>query len=93
MKIMQETTNLCRTIGAMLLFVLAITSQPSFAGETASGAVFERQFSDKKLDAQNWRRSTENRIHNLLDKQAITESIYHLDLSLDRSSVNRFDPR
>lgn len=84
MKLREETSNLYRLIGMMLLFVLAITTQASFAGETASGADFERQFGDKKVNSQKWRRSTENRIQDLLDKQAITEVIYHLGRSLDR---------
>lgn len=68
----------------ILLSFMAIVTQPSFAGETAAGAGFERQFSDEKTDSQKWRRTTENRIQDLLDKQAITDVINHLMRSLDR---------
>lgn len=84
MNILNKIPRLHRSVATMLLCVMAIATQPSFAGETANGAGFDRQLKDQKMDSQQWRRSTENRIQDMLDKQAITEVIYHLGRSLDR---------
>ena len=84
MKMLRKKSSLYHSLVMMMLCVTAITAQFSFAGETASGAGFERKFSDERMDSQQWRRSTENRIQDLLDKEAIRDVINHLMRSLDR---------
>ncbi|WP_394147293.1 nuclear transport factor 2 family protein [Shewanella atlantica] len=75
-----------RVIKAAIVFSVMgiIVSQPGIAGETAKGSDFERQFTDKSVEGKNWRRSTENRLQDLLDKEAIKDVIHHLTRSLDR---------
>lgn len=65
-------------------FISIIASQQGIAGETAKGSGVERKFTDKSIVGKSWRRSTENRIQDLLDKEAIKDVIYHLTRSLDR---------
>ncbi|SDJ22977.1 SnoaL-like domain-containing protein [Ferrimonas sediminum] len=84
MKLLKQTSSLNRLLGMTLFCLAAVATSSAMAGETASGAGVDRQFSDKSAEGKQWRRSTENRIQDLLDKQAITEVIYHLGRSLDR---------
>lgn len=84
MNIIQKLPNLTRTLTILFLCLAVMATHQSFAGETAKGAGFDRTFSDKETLSKTWRRSTENRIQDLLDKEAIRDVINHLGRSLDR---------
>ena len=84
MNILMASSKLLRLGTLLTLCFMALASQPSFAGETANGAGFDRTFNDKETKSEQWRRSTENRIQDLLDKDAIKDVIYHMMRSLDR---------
>lgn len=73
-----------RVAAGVFSCLIAFASQQSIAGETSNGAGFDRAFIDKETSSSQWRRSAENRIQDLLDKQAIKDVIYHLMRSLDR---------
>lgn len=73
-----------KIVAILFIFASIFASQFTLAGVESSQAGFERQFTDKTTQGKEWRRSTENRIQDLLDKEAIREVIYHLVRSLDR---------
>ena len=84
MKLMKKKLNLSFICGLMMFGASTIATQNVFAGETANGAGFDRSFNVENVESTKWQRSTENRIQDLLDKEAIRDVINHLMRSLDR---------
>ena len=73
-----------RPLKAALLCLSLLTGHSAVAGQTANGAGVDRALGEPVVDIKTWRQSAENRIQDLLDKEAIREVIYHLGRSLDR---------
>ncbi|WP_245595575.1 nuclear transport factor 2 family protein [Ferrimonas kyonanensis] len=84
MKELNRTLKLPRMMARGLLIALCALPSLALAGETAAGAGIERQYRDTAISGKPWNLSVENRLQDLLDKQAITEVINHLGRSLDR---------